>query len=201
MDTGDGLEGIDIDLGKAIGEYLDLPVHFNSMSIDGLYDALVTDQADIVVSALVVDTWRLRQVRYTQPYFDAGLVLVSNELERMDDLPGHSIAYEFGSSADSEVRRWSRRLDQFAGQTYELPEHALDAVRLEVADSALVEIVDARLYIQDHPNWDPEITYVTHVEFVIAVRIDRKQTFSAIQQALSILQANGTIAKIIEDWL
>ena len=199
--TNDGLEGIDIDLGKALGDHLNLPVRFVNMSMDGLYDALITDQADIVISALVVDTWRLHQVRYTQPYFDAGLVLVSNTLEQMADISGHTLAYEFGSNADSEVRRWRRRIGTFETQPYELPEHALDAVRIGVADGALVEMVDVRLYLHNFPEWQIEPRYVTHLQYVIAVRIDRKKTFAKIHEALSDLHKSGTIANIIEDWL
>jgi polar amino acid transport system substrate-binding protein len=171
------------------------------MSRDALYDALVTDQADIIISAIVTDTWRLHQVRYTQPYFDAGLVLVSETLNRMDDLPDHSLAYEFGSSADSEVRRWQRRINGFEAQPYELPEHAMDAVRLGVADAALVEMVDARFYLYDHPEWQIEPQYVTHLPYVIAVRIDRKTTFAKIQEALDALHKDGTITDIVEHWL
>jgi polar amino acid transport system substrate-binding protein len=195
------LEGIDIDVGQALGDALNLPVRFVNTSRDGLYDALITDQADIIISAIAMDTWRLHQVRYTQPYFDAGLVLISETLTRMDDLPGHSLAYEFGSNADSEVRRWQRRIDAFGTQPYELPDHALDAVRLGLADAALVGMVDARLYLNDYPEWQIEPQYVTHLQYVIAIRIDRKATFARIQGALDTLHDDGTTTSIIEDWL
>ena len=67
-----------------------------------MYDALKTDQVDALIAGLLIDLTRLKDVHYSQPYFNAGLVLVSDKgLTRMEDLPGHSLAYEFGSEADT----------------------------------------------------------------------------------------------------
>jgi glutamine transport system substrate-binding protein len=197
-------QGLDIDIGAALGEHLNLPVRFVNMNIDGLYDSLINDQADIIISALVVDTWKFHEVKYTRAYFDAGLVLISlveSPVSWMSDLPGHSLAYEFGSIADSEANRWLRRIEAFEAQPYELPQHALDAVRLGVADAALVDAVDARLYLRENPQWQAEMNYVTHVEYVIAVRLDRNNTFIETEKALSNLIQQGVIGKIIQQWL
>jgi ABC-type amino acid transport substrate-binding protein len=202
--TDDGLEGIDIDIGMALGEELGLQVRFVPMSVDGLYDSLANDQVDIIISALVVTYVRTEDVRYTRPYFDSGLVLVSPKdalIAEMESLPGHSLAYEFGSNADTEARTWQQAIEAYETQPYELPPYALDAVRLGVADAALVDAVDAHLYLRDHPQWQAEINYVTHVQYVIAVRFDRNNTFNATEKALSKLMRQGIIEQILKRWL
>ena len=202
--TENGLQGLDVDLGLALSEQLHLPVRFVPMGIDGLYDSLINDQADIIISALVVDTWRLHEVRYSRPYFDAGLVLVSPSsapIPQMEDLPGRSLAYEFGSAADSEARRWLRLTGNFVTQPYELPEYALDAVQLGVADAALVDMVDARLYLRQHPEAALEFHYATHLPYVIAARIDRKNTLRQINETLRTLLQNGAIETMLNRWL
>ena len=202
--TDDGLEGIDIDIGMALGEELGLPVRFMPMSVDGLYDSLANDQVDIIISALVATYVRTEDVRYTRPYFDAGLVLVSpidTIINEMESLPGHSLAYEFGSNADIEARSWVQDIDTFEMQPYELPQYALDAVRIGFVDAALVDAVDARLYLHNYPTWTIQTHYVNHLEYVIAVRIDRKNTFKTVDEALGALLREGVIDKIIEKWL
>ncbi len=199
--TEENLEGIDIELAHALGEELGLPVDLRLMGIDGLYDALRAQQVDVLISSLKVENWRLGDVVYSQPYFDAGLLLVSNKLDQMDDLPGHSIAYEFGSDADAELRRWSRRIQIFETRPYEIPEHALDAVRLGDADAAMVDAISARLYMKEHPGWQINNTYITHEPYVIAVYIYRPETTKAIHKALSNLLESGKIQQIIDRWL
>lgn len=199
--TANDLFGIDIDIGCALGERLDVPVRFVNMGYDGLYDSLRVDQADIILSALISNEARRGEVHYTSAYFDAGLVLVGN-LSRLEDVSGHSIAYEFGSVGDEEVRRWQRLVDQpFESQPYELPEYALDAARLGTADAALVDAVSARLYLREHPDWNASLSYVTHATYSIAVRVDRLRLLGAVNDALQALIDDGTIDEILRRYL
>lgn len=200
----DDLFGLDIDLGRALGERLGAPVRFVNMGYDGLYDAIRADQVDLVISALLIDPSRSAEVNYTAPYFDAGLVLVSRTetpLDTMEDMPGHSVAFEFGSGADEQARLWARRIAHFNTLPYELPQYALDAVRLNIADAALVDAVSLRLYLRSHPDWAALSSYVIHAPYAIAVRIDRYERWDAVNRALQTLIENGTLDTILKRWL
>ena len=70
--TADDLFGLEIDLGHALAEEIGVPVRFINMGYDGLYDSIRADQVDMVISTLTMDPLRTNDVRYTQPYFDAG---------------------------------------------------------------------------------------------------------------------------------
>lgn len=198
------LSGVDIDLARAIGQRLNIPVRFVPLGYDGLYDALKTDQVDVLISALQTDDQRLSEVMYTLSYFDAGLVLVSADgspFTDMDAMPGHRLAYEFGSVAESEARAWLRRVLPFEALPYELPDYALDAVRLGQADAALVDAVTARLYLRQHTDWSAEYHYVTHVRYAIAARLDRGRVWAAVNTALQTLIEDGTLEEITNQWL
>lgn len=201
--TADDLFGLEIDLGHALAEEIGISVQFVNMTFDGIYDSLKADQVDMVIATLSIDPLRTAEVRYTRPYFNAGLVLVSPvtvPLTAMADLSGYRLAYEFGSTADSEARRWLRRILPFQTQPYELPEYALDAVRLGEADVALVDATSARLYLRQH-DWATQIEYATVNPYVIALREDRGAVWQIIDQALQELQENGTLEAIINEWL
>lgn len=200
--TEDDLFGLDIDVSREIGRRIGLPVRFINMGYDGLYDSLKTGQTDIIVSALLMDGLRLGDVRYTRFYFDAGLILVSdNGINRMADLPARSLAFEFGSSADTEVRMWARRIGEFERLPYELPVYALDAVRSGQADAALVDAITGRLYLREHPEWKPTYRYIDHAPFAVAVRIDRKFVLKLVNQALQDMVDDGTLSEIVSRWL
>ena len=122
-------------------------------------------------------------------------------LQSMTDMPSHSLAYEFGSAADAAAKRWLRRVLPFDTRPYEVPKDALDAVRLGLADAALVDAVSARLYLRDHPDWQAQDPYVTYSTMAIAVRIDRWDRWQAISLALQSLMNDGSLEAILERWL
>lgn len=204
QDIGGELIGIDIDLGRALGVQLGLPVQFIPLGIDALYDALINDHADLIISALSPDYIMMSDVRYSIPYFNAGQVMVSNQkapIEDWEGVSGKRIAHEFGAEADELLRVWSRRIRPFTAMPYELPEYALDALRLGISDGALVDVTTLGLYLQHHPNWEIYAFYVTYKPYTIAVRIDRVQTFMAVDAALKTFITTGTLAELIGKWL
>jgi ABC-type amino acid transport substrate-binding protein len=143
-------------------------------------------------------------VLYTLPYYNAGFVLVSDAgqpFTHMSDLSGHSLAFEFGSDADTLARAWLRRIPPFETRPYELPTYALDAVRLGDSDAALVDATSARLYLREHPDWKAQIHNVTDSLYAVAVRINRGKTWEAINYTLQSLVDDGTLAEIIGRWL
>lgn len=201
--TDSDLFGVDIDLGKALGERIGLPVRFVNMGYDGLYDSLLSGQVDIVISALLIDPQRTADVYYSWAYFNAGLVLVSDDmaLDGMRALSGHSLAYEYGSSADSEARAWLRRIPPFETRPYETQIHALDAVRLGEASAALVDATTARLYLRAHLDWHADYTYVNAALYSAASRIDRKWVWRLVNREMLAMLNDGTIDTILARWL
>ena len=203
VDNGDGLYGLDIDLANALGAEMGLPVRFVNMGYDGLYDGVIDGQVDVVISALLVNPARTQEVRYTRPYFDNGLTLITyldSPIDRMAHLPKHSLALEYGSSAQAQARFWLRQLEPFDVLPYELPQYALDAVRLGYADAALVDTTTYYLYQSEHPDWQSEENRYDNAFYSIAVRIDRDATWYWVDKAVESLQDDGRLATIIDRW-
>ncbi len=200
------LAGFEITLGEQIGEQIGLPVRFVNMGFDGLYDSLVGEpaQVDLVISRLIIDPLRSGEVYYTRPYFNAGLVLVTedaSQINSMNDIqPDTALAYAYGSRADNEARRWLRRIPPFETRPYEIPTHALDAVRVGDADIALTDSVTARLYLSENPQWQAEIYPVTDELYAIAIRIHDIERWRLIENALTDLFENSTIEQLTDLW-
>lgn len=199
VDNGESLYGLDIDLGKELAERIGLPVRFATMGYDGLYDSLIAGQVDIVISALLVNPARTRDVLYTQAYFDNGLLLVTTSptITQMQDLPTHSLALEYGSNAHSEANFWLQRLASFELRPYELPRYALDSLRLGQADAALVDTATYWLYLAEHPNWESTSYPVTHAFYAIAIRYDREGTWAWVNTVLGKIIQDGRMDEII----
>lgn len=197
------LNGIDVALAEAIAAEIGLTARFANISFYGLYDALQAREVDLLVSALGVDYARMDDVRYTQPYFDNGLVLVTASGQQpisISALSGVELAYEYASRADSQVRKWEGAGQRIERLPYELPTHALDALRLGQADAALVNAITLRLYVKEHPGWDYLRQFVTREPYAIALLQDRQDAWKLVDGALTALKERSELARIIANW-
>ncbi len=204
LDDGETLSGLEIDLAGALAQQIGLSAEFHNLNYYSLYDALISDEVDVLLSSLPVDPARMDDARYTQPYFDNGLQLVAPAgAPRLDTdkLAGERIAVEYASSADSLLRRWSAENKLLERLPYELPNHALDALRLGHADAALVDHLTYRLYQRHHRDWQSASQFVTHEPFAIAIRRENRDARRLIEAALASLQASGELARIVDEWL
>jgi arginine/lysine/histidine transporter system substrate-binding protein len=199
----DDFVGLEVELGHALADEIGVPVQFVGLGFDGLYDALRTDRVDVVIAGLQPVYHMDGNVAvYSRHYFDAGLVLVSEAgYEDMRDLPGNSLAYEFGSPADAEAHRWLRRVRPYDLRPYELPEYALDALRLGEADAALVDRVTVRQYLRDYPDMTVTYETITHAWYTVTIREDRPDALAVINSALQQLDDSGRLDTIIDEWL
>jgi ABC-type amino acid transport substrate-binding protein len=195
--------GLEIDLAHAIGQQGNVEIVFVPLGFDGLYDALRTNQADIVIAGQEPS---FRQegngVVYTRHYFDAGLVLVSSGgIETPQDLPGHALAYTFGTPEDALAHQWLRRVRPFELRPYEIPEHALKAVRVGDANAALVDGIAARLYLQEYPTFNVDMAPVSNRWFAVTIRDGRPDLLTWMNDTLRTLDDNGTLDELINQWL
>ncbi|MCS6834562.1 MAG: ABC transporter substrate-binding protein [Anaerolineae bacterium] len=202
------LVGFDVDLGLALAEALGVEARFVPLSFDGLYDALKTVQVDVLISALVYNPARTAEVAYTRPYYDNGLLLVSRAerpLDAMAAIVGLRLAYQYGSDADTEARKWARRIADFDIMPYELPTHALDALCLSQADAALVEATTYFLHARQSKKLGrtcpAHAIYVTHNPYVVATRLDQPALRNALDSLIESFQRTGRIDTLRAKWL
>ena len=138
------LVGFDVDLAREIGRRLDAAVTFLPIAFDGLADAVMAGKADAVISAFPLDERLTDDVRYSQPYFEGGLVVVTREeggVPSPERLAGARVAVEWGGQGDA----WARQHGLDSILRTETPGEALAAVASGQADAALVDAVTAAL--------------------------------------------------------
>jgi len=194
--------GFDVDLAREIGQRLGIDVQFANIPYDGLYDALVTSQVDMLVSALVAGWENEAKANFTVPYFNAGehlVVPVDSGLSSMDDISGHTLAVEYGSGGDVEARKWERRLANLTVARYPDPGAALTAVLDGEADAALVDGISARLGAGQHSELRVAES-VTDQLFAIAVGDESDNLLTEVNKTLDDMIRDGTVEALIEQW-
>ncbi|MDT8307760.1 MAG: ABC transporter substrate-binding protein [Anaerolineae bacterium] len=200
---GETVVGIDADLGRALAADLGLEATFSFVGYDGLYDALATGQVDLLIAALVVRPEMTRDFAYSQPYFNAGEVLVvprqENGLSGIGEMAGKRLAVELGAEGHVIATQWQRRLANLDVEPYETAGEAVQAVRAGAADAAIVDAISAAL---DAP---PDLAIagepLSEKPFAIVFRIEDEQLQEAVGDSLQRLARDGTLDAILARWL
>ncbi|MFK7801122.1 MAG: ABC transporter substrate-binding protein [Anaerolineae bacterium] len=204
------LEGIDIDLANAIGREMGVRVEFVYLGYDGLYDALLIDQTDVLISALIIDPAKTKDFAYSAPYFNVGQVLVirrdsvlntSSGSAELADLEGKTISVETGSEGHVEAIAAKNTVRDLTIKTLPTPADAMWLVLQGETDAALVDQANARLYLQTLPDLTYAQRPITVEPYAIVTRKDDSRLLDKLNQILEELSESGELEEIISRWL
>jgi cystine transport system substrate-binding protein len=203
VDERGNLVGLDVDVAVELARRLGVRPEFVGMDLGGIFDALLQRRFDIIISGIPPLPEYTREVIYSQPYFNAGLVLLvpagSATLRTPAELRG-VVAVEVGGQAEAEARQLARR------QSIELllvdsPAGVVAAVRSGRAVAGIVDRLSAAE--QAHPESGVVVAGppFTLDPYVIAARREDEALLAAIDTALAAMRADGTLARIESRWL
>ncbi len=188
VDAHGELVGFDVDLARELGQRLGVEVQFLPIAFDGLADAVMAGTADVVISAFPFDERLTEDVRYSIPYFEGGLIMVTrigSAISGPDQLGDKQVAVEWGGQGDA----WARQHGLEHIVRLETPDDALRAVLSGDADAAIVDAVTAALF--------PEQGLSLHAPplesepYVIVLPKKAAKLTTAINEALTDLMADG----------
>lgn len=203
IDEEGNLTGYDIDLAHELGRRFGVDVDFVIISFDGLYDALVVERIDVIISALPFDIRLTEDVVYSYSYFNAGQVLVvQNEQEgtiSADDLAGRRVGVELGSMGDVEARQLLRSMD-FELFLYRTPEEALTMLRDGEVDAAIMDVISTYQFIREQGEVKIVGPPVTDDPYVIAMPLNSPILQEQINGAILELSANGFLEQLRMKW-
>ncbi len=205
LDAGSGqVVGLDADLARALGGELKIKTEITSLGFDELIDAVAAHRIDAAISALPVIPERTQDVRFSDPYVQAGVVLVvpkGSAIRGITDLAGRRVAVEWGSQGDAEARRLlSADKLQFQLLPKDTVTAALDATVAGEAEAAIVDAISLALYSQAaqlSPVGEPLLSD----PYVVVVAHDAPDLLTAVNQALRTLESDGTLNALRERWL
>ncbi len=198
------VEGYEAELARAIASDLGVRVEFVPLALDGLYDALVAEKADVLISALPFIYERQRDVRYSQPYYQAGQVLVvragTERITSVRDLGGKLVAVELGSNADTEARRLARITikGMIVRPTYQTPNDALNALVQSAADAVITDNTSAQAYRRAHPDAIAILSPpLTDEPYVVAMPVKAAGLAGRVNATIERLRDMGELGRMM----
>lgn len=206
--------GFDVDLASAIAARWGVAVRIESIGFDGLLDAVWAGKVDSVVSAMPLQPQFSRDVAFSPPYFEAGLVVVlppaDNGVAALEDLAGRRLAVEWGSEADVQARALRRRWPDLRILPKETVQAALEAVAAGEADAALADHVtalqfigggeQARLLTTVEADGSPGLFTLVSDPYVIVMPKRAPVLQEQVAAALQALAADGVLDALTEKW-
>lgn len=196
--------GYDVALGNAIAADLGVTPEYHTLALDTLYDALISEQVDVLISALPFIYERQKEVRYSIPYYQSGQVIVvdadNTDIRTTEDLAGRRVAVELGSNGDTEARRLSRVISPTLTllSTYHTSDEALHAVADGEAEAAITDNLSAQTYLTTYPRTLAIVAApITNDPYTVVMPVTADALADRINASIERLRASGDLAKMM----
>ncbi len=204
MDKNNQIQGFDVDLANAICAEIKASCTFSNQSFDSLIPALKFKRYDAAISAMDITEERLKQVAFSDPYYDnaAAFVTSNSTITSTEQLKSKRVGVQNGSTHQSYLIEQTPGVIAVPYSSYQdafidMQNGRVDAV---FGDTAVV----AEWFKQDeslHYVGQP-VTNKTYFGngFGIAVNKDSQDLLKQLNQGLAAVKANGTYQKIYQQY-
>jgi polar amino acid transport system substrate-binding protein len=201
--------GMDVDLGKAVGQKLGLEVEFQNSAFDGILPGIAAKKYELGMSSFTDNAEREKQVDMVT-YFSAGTKLAvpkgNPDGLNLDDLCGKTVAAQRGtvqvddltarSDTCTKAGKAAINISQFQAQTDVTLALTAKRAQAMLADSPVVDYAIAKTNGQLDAVGDAYDT----APYGIAVPKGDGKYAQAVQSAVQALIADGTYKAILDKW-
>ncbi len=198
------LLGYDVDLARALGQQLELKVTLIPMGYDSLYESLLAGQVDLILSSYPYSPELCRRERCTQPYFEAGQVLVvprGSDIAGPEDLAGRTVGVEWGGAGDALLRPWEEDGRVGVREPFMSPQEALQALASGEVDAVVVDRISALTSAHSGVELAVLEPPLQSEAFVAVVAGRSVWLHRRLQWALRRLAADGTLQALELQWI
>ena len=208
IDTNYKADGFDIAMITALGEQMDLPMDVRNYAFNGLYNALLTGQIDIAVSAITVTPEREQAMLFSNVYLTdtaAALAPPGSPLviTSVSQLPAYRVGVQQGSVYDSYMTKtYVEPGIMAASQLYRFINNDDLIANLSASkiDIALMDTETAQVYQQKN-GLKMAGTGLNPQRYAIAMPLNSPTLQAKINESLTTLNNNGTLGALAKQYL
>lgn len=198
------LVGFDIDMAKAAAQHLGVEVEFKPIDWAAKESELKSKRVDMLWNGLTITEERKQNIAFSKPYMENHQIIVvsaGSPVKVKTDLNGKVVGVQDGSSAvpaieADEVSKSFKELKKYGDNVTALMD--LGTKRI---DAVVVDEVVGRYYVAKKPTEYVvlEDNFGTE-EYGVGMRLEDKALQEKLQAALDAMKADGTSAKIANQW-
>jgi polar amino acid transport system substrate-binding protein len=192
--------GFDIELTEAVAAAMGRKIEWIDIDFKGLIPALISNRADLAMSAIYITDERKKVVDFSDPYFAGGLVVLTTRagpIKALKDLDGKKVSVQVGTKSVGYLKD---NLPKVERVEVEKNQEMFNLVEIGRADAAVTGKPAAKIFAQAKPALWVLPEQLTTEEYGIAVRKDTPELRDAVNAGLKKIKADGSYDKLVQKW-
>jgi polar amino acid transport system substrate-binding protein len=191
--------GFDVEVSKAVADYLGLEIEYVDTAWDGIFAGVNTDKYDVIFSSVSILESRQQEFNMSKPYVSNHTVLIvpnDSDIDSIEALNGRSTAVQGETSADDYMKEHADELGVELFQ-YDKVMNCFDELKANRVDSVFTDSVVASYYLGDDAVnyktvWDND--ELEPVGF--CAKKGNDALTEKLEEAIDALYADGTLGEI-----
>lgn len=199
--------GIEADFARLVGNALDRPIVFERFAFPQLLDVLEAGRVDIVMSGVSITPERARRVLFTQPYMQAGQLLLIRAADvarfgRAEGIRhgGARIGYERGTTGERFV---AEELDRSRSFAFDSVQEGLRSLRAGRIDYFIHDAPTVWRIAGDPKHRDLMGLYqpLTRESLAWAVQLENEPLKRQLDDLVLQWRREGLIDRVLDRWI
>ncbi len=205
IDSTGKLVGFEVDLATELGRRVADEVRLVNMDAgDTLFDALASRKIDGIIAGLTYRPEAIREVAYSDGYFEAGSVILARtdrgDLRGAGDLREKRVAVEVGSLADEAAQKLQRLQPGMELVAMGDLDRVLEAVAHGAVDAAVVDKAYLPAGLPSTGSLHQVGSALRPEPYLVAVRRGDRGLLVAIYRELAAMRSRGVLAEMERAW-
>ena len=199
--------GFDMEIIRAIGESQGYDVEIKHLGFDALIPAVQSGNIDCVIAAISIDKERAKKVDFSQPYFNAGLIIAVKQettgIESTKDLQGKKIAAQVGTTGAEACREIKAKDASTDVRYFDSVGEAFMELEKGGVDAVINDLPVTLGYIQTTGKDSVKMVgdvFNTDEQYGIAVKKGNSKLLNDINKGLDEIKASGQYDQIYAKW-
>ena len=204
VDSSNKIQGFDIDLANAMCKQMQATCTFTNQSFDSLIPSLKFRRIDAVISGMDITAERLKQVSFTNAYYDNSAIFFAQKGKFADlaALKGKRVGIQNGTThqkylLDKHPEITAVPYDSYQNAVLDLKNGRIDAV---FGDTAVVQE-----FLKQNPSLGTVGNKITDQSYFgnglgIAVRQNNTELLGKMNDALAKVRQDGTYKALYTKW-
>jgi polar amino acid transport system substrate-binding protein len=192
------LVGFDVDLAEYMGKELNMKIEFKEMSFNSLIPALQKDHIDIVMAGMTATEERLKEIDFSDIYFNDQLAYIFRKDNQVDSLENYSMGVQLSSTMEV----WAKKKFGDAANIVPLDSNNMlvEALKTGKIDTVIISEPQAKAFTKANSNLDYKIIGFIDNGCGIAMR-KQSPLKEKINVALKNLKEKKVMDELIKKWI
>ena len=202
-DEANEIVGFDIDVAQEVCSRLGVELVKQPINWDNKEEDLNLGKIDCIWNGMSINAARAEAMNLSEPYMKNEMIFVvpkDSPASKIDDLKGCTVGVQRGSTAQ-EILEASKLYADISETPLEDNVTLLNQMELGFSDAVFLDSVVANYYItENHKDYRVLPDNLEEEEYAIGFRKADQTLRDKVQETLSAMKADGSLAKISEKW-